>query len=562
MWTRRDLIRNTAISGVMLYSPKLLAQANFGKIDTIIIGGTFHTVDERFPRVEAIAIRGKHIVAMGSLDDIKGMSTSSTKVIDAHGLTVTPGFIDSHSHPLLANEATSVYVGFQTIPEVLSALRQRAAATPPGHWVEGSMYDDTKFKEGRAINKADLDSVSIVHPVVLSHRGGHTGVVNSKAFETAGIDINTPDPVGGKFYRQNGELTGKVAESAYSLFNEVGHWPEASRQANQENVKLITQRMSAAGLTSTTDAYGLFASWQAYQDSYRAGEMQCRLSFMPSSDYASGPTKSMFHTLSDAGIRSGYGDDMLRVGAVKFGADGSASERTMRMSSPYKGRPNDYGIQTMTQQEIHDAVDEAVERGYRIGIHANGDVTIDNVLNAYERVLADWQGDNPRFRIEHCSLVTPSLIKRIKQAGVVPTPFYTYAHYHGEKWHEYGEEKMRWMFAHKSFIDADIPVAPASDYTPGPFEPMMALQSLITRKDPQGNVWGPNQKLTVAEAMKVCTINGAYASFEENIKGSLTPGKLADIVLLEQDPFTTNPDELKHIKINRTLLGGRTVFEA
>ena len=216
----------------------------------------------------------------------------------------------------------------------------------------------------------------------------------------------------------------------------------------------------------------------------------------------------------------------------------------------------------MNQQDIDAAVDDAVAHDFRIGIHANGDVAIDMVLNAYERVLEGWQGENPRLRIEHCSLVNPGLLERIKAAGVIPAPFYTYAYYHGEKWHEYGAEKMKWMFAHRSFLDYGIPVAPASDYTPGPYEPMMALQSMATRKDPSGTVWGENQKVTVAEAMKICTMNGAYASFEENSKGSLTPGKLADIVILAEDPTTAEPDTIKDIPIVRTLVGGRTVHEA
>ncbi len=164
--------------------------------------------------------------------------------------------------------------------------------------------------------------------------------------------------------------------------------------------------------------------------------------------------------------------------------------------------------------------------------------------------------------IEHCSLVTPELLTRIRDAGVVPTPFYTYAHYHGNKWTEYGEEMMASMFAHRSFLDYGIPVAPASDYTPGPFEPMMALQSMVTRKDFKGRVWGPNQRITVSQAMKICTVNGAYASMEENIKGSITPGKLADLVVLAADPHETPEDEIKTIPVLRTIVGGRTVFEA
>jgi hypothetical protein len=314
--------------------------------------------------------------------------------------------------------------------------------------------------------------------------------------------------------------------------------------------------MAAAGLTSTTDAWGALEDFVDYQDARAADEMHYRLSFMPF-----GGT-DVYEGLKLARMASGFGDDMLRIGAVKFAADGSASERTMSRSTPYAGRPDDYGILTMTQDEIDAAVDDAVAHNFRVGIHANGDVAIDRVLNAYERVLKNWKGENPRFRIEHCSLVDESLLERIKKAGVVPAPFYTYAYYHGNKWPEYGEDMMESMFAHRSFLDYGIPVAPASDFTPGPFEPMMAIQSMVTRKDTQGRVWGPSQRISVTEAMRICTMNGAYASFEENIKGSLTPGKLADIAVLENDPHDVDPDSIVDIKVLRTILGGRTTFEA
>jgi predicted amidohydrolase YtcJ len=274
-----------------------------------------------------------------------------------------------------------------------------------------------------------------------------------------------------------------------------------------------------------------------------------------------GPSPLYTH-LKEAGLRSGFGDDWIRFGAVKYWADGSASERTMRMSTPFAGKPDDYGLLTMSQDEIYAAVDDAVANGWRIGIHANGDVTIDMVLNAYERALASWQGPNPRFRIEHCSLVNPDLLQRIKATGTIPTPFYTYAHYHGEKWSDYGAEKMQWMFAHRSFLDYGIPVAPASDYTPGPFEPLMAIQSMVTRKDFNGTVWGPSQKISVAEAVRICTVNGAYASNEEHIKGSLSPGKLADLVVLAADPHDTDPDQIKNIPVLHTMVDGQTVYSA
>ena len=272
------------------------------------------------------------------------------------------------------------------------------------------------------------------------------------------------------------------------------------------------------------------------------------------------PRGQLFFDLVNSGVRTGFGDEVFRIGAVKFGADGSASERTMAMSTPFEGRPGDHGILTMSQEEIHEAVENAHRNDFQIGIHANGDIAIDMVLNAYERVQSLWPRPDPRHRIEHCSLVNPDLLRRIKATGSIPTPFYTYVHYHGNKWVYYGEEKMRWMFAHKSFLDYDIPVAPASDYTPGPYEPLMGIQSMVTRKDWMGRVWGPNQRISIDEALKICTMNGAYASFEENIKGSITAGKLADFVILAEDPHDVDPDQIKNIEIVRTVVGGTTMY--
>jgi predicted amidohydrolase YtcJ len=527
-----------------------------GAADTVITGASVYTMDPQQPRAEAVALRGDRILAVGSLSYVNQFTSRLTRVVDAHGQTLLPAFIDAHSHPLLQSVATGVDVGLASIADVKAALARKAASTPPGMWVVGIMYDDTKFREGRALNRRDIDDVVSEHPVIVRHRGGHTAVVNSRALELAGITINTPDPVGGKFFRDNGELTGKVAELAVEVFEKVGTWPTEDRATRAQSAALISRKMAACGLTSTTDAFTERDNFIAYQDARDADALCFRITVMPNG------RAELYAGMKMAGLRSGFGDDMIRIGAVKYAADGSASERTMRMSTPYTGRPEDFGILTMDQQQIDEAVQDALAHGFRIGIHANGDVTIGMVLNAYERGLKNWSGPNPRLRIEHCSLVNADLIARIKALGVIPAPFYTYAYYHGEKWSEYGDAKMEHMFAHRSFLDAGIPVAPASDFTPGPYEPMMALQSMVTRQDRAGRVWGPSQRITIDEALKVCTVNGAYASFEENLKGSLTPGKLADCVLLGSDPHHTDPTRLVDIPIVRTILGGKTVHEA
>ena len=522
--------------------------------DYVVINAKVFTINEDQPQAEAFAVKGDRFTAVGSSSDMRNLASSGTEIIDAEGMTVVPGFIDAHSHPASAgvNELVQVNADLRSITEIKEVLRQRAAITQEGQWVRAFKYDDTKLAEGRPINRFDIDEVVPNHPAVVGHRGGHTGVYNSMALALAGVTSETPDPPGGRFYRDsNGVLTGLAAERARYVFNSLIP-SDSTREQRRDGVKLITELMTKAGLTSVHQTGASRNDMIAYQDARADGGMRFRMYLFP--------RVQLFEDLVNAGIRSGFGDEVLRIGAVKFSADGSASERTMRMSTPFEGRPDDYGILTMSQEEIHEAVENAHRNDFQIGIHANGDVTIEMVLNAYERVQRLWPRNDPRHRIEHCSLVNPALLQRIKDLGVIPAPFYTYVHYHGNKWVEYGEEKMRWMFAHKSFLDYNIPVAPASDYTPGPFEPMMALQSMVTRKDFDGRVWGPNQRITIDQAMRICTLNGAYASFEENIKGSITAGKLADFVILADDPHDVDPDNIKNIEIVRTVVGGTTMY--
>ncbi len=520
--------------------------------DLVVLNARVYTVEDAQPTTEAFAVKHGRFSAVGSTDDVRNLVGPDTTVIDAEGMTVTPGFIDAHSHPAGAgiNELINVNVNFRTIAEIQQAMAARAADTAPGVWVNGFMYDDTKLEDGRPVNRYDLDIAVPDSPATIRHRGGHTAVYNSWALDAAGITSETPDPRGGHIVKgEDGEPTGLMQERTGALFNEVGERPPPpTDELRRDGVAVITQQMSAAGLTSFHDA-GV-GSVLPYDNAYRDGMLHCRVYML---------LRGAYRRMRDAGIRTGFGDDWVRVGPVKYGADGSASERTMRMSTPFIGRPDDYGILTMDQQEIHDAVEDAHRSGFQIGIHANGDVTIDMVLNAYERVQREWPRPDPRHRIEHCSLVNDDLLTRIKAIGTIPTPFYTYVHYHGNKWVEYGEEKMKMMFAHRSFLDYDIPVAGASDFVPGPYEPLMALQSLVTRKDFAGRVWGPNQRVSVDEAITICTINGAHASFEENIKGSIKAGKLADFVVLAEDPHDVDPDTIKEIEVVRTVVGGRTM---
>lgn len=546
----------TASSGLdLLAQVPAPAASPLVEADLIVVNARVYTVDAGQPRAEAFAVKNGRFVAVGSSSDIRNLATARTRVVDAAGQTVTPGFIDTHCHVSGVDELYSVNSNVRRVRELQAALKQKADQTPPGQWIEGVMFDDTKLDV--VLTKRYLDEVTRDHPLVVRHRGGHTSWYNSKAFELAGITKDTPDPEHGRFFRDaTGEHTGRVAELARNVFNTVGtrekFTPEQMRERGRNGMRYISELLTAAGLTTVHDAGANRDRILAYEDARLNGELRHRAAFLVRG-------ADVFNGFKAAGIYYGFGDEHLRVGGVKFAADGSASERTMRMSTPYVGT-DDYGILTMTQEEIHEAVEDAWRHNFRVAIHANGDVTIDMVLKAYERVQKEWPRPDPRNRIEHCSLVNPDLLTRIKALGAVPTPFWTYAHYHGEKWKEYGQEKMNWMFAHRSFLDYGIRVPGASDYGPGPFEPLMALQSLVTRKDFSGNVWGPRQRISLDEALLVCTLHGAYASHEEDVKGSITAGKYADFVILAKDPHDVDPDDIKNIQVVRTVVGGRTVY--
>src|SRR6266404_5351069 len=522
--------------------------------DLVVVNARVLTSDTATPRAEAFAVKNGRFTAVGSTSDVRNLATSRTPVVDAQRMTVVPGFIDAHCHPSGVEELYGVNTNLRTVREIQSAIRQKAENTAPELWITGFMFDDTKLD--RPLTRKDLDEATSEHPVSVAHRGGHTNFYNSKAFELAGITAETPDPPDGRFFKENGQLNGRVAENARGVFGRVGKretfTPEQRRDRARKGMAHMSKLFNAAGLTSVHNAGTGADHVLAYEDCRRNGELTHRAYMMIRSTQA-------YNGLKAANIHTGFGDEWIRVGGVKFVADGSASERTMRMSTPYVGT-TDYGILTMTQDQLYEAIDDAHSHNFQVGVHANGDVTIDMVLKAYERALQKWPDPNRRHRIEHCTLVNPDLIRRIKASGVIPTPFWTYVYYHGEKWVEYGDAKVAWMFAHKSFLDAGIRVPGASDYTPGPFEPLMALQSMVTRKDYKGRVWGPNQKVTVDEALTIATINGAYASHEEDLKGSITVGKLADFVVLEKDPHDVDPDQIMNIKVNRTVVGGRTVY--
>jgi predicted amidohydrolase YtcJ len=479
-------------------------------------------------------------------------------------MTVVPGFIDCHNHAPGTTLLYEVLVGnpyeveFVTIDSIVDKLRAKAKDTAPDTWVEGFFFDDTKVKDKRALNVHDLDRVSTELPVAVHHRGGHTSFYNSKALAMAGITRATPPIAGGTYDRDDsGELTGRVTDNAMAVFDTVGKratfTAQETLQRERAGLAFMSKQFARYGLTSVCHEGG---NLRALEQVREQGELKHRVSYE-----AEGV---QLEAMLSAGITTGLGDEWIRFGATfEHVADGSFSERTMAISTPYPGSTSGYKGNVTESQEVLDAWCERVHRaGIQLNCHANGDVAIDHVLTAYERALELVPQRDARPRITHCTLVNDDLIRRMKALGAVPAPFTSYAYYNADKFHFYGEELMKRCMAYRSFIDAGIVAVAGSDFDPGPFAPLMGIQGMVTRTGWNGEVWGANQRIGVDEALRINTRNGAYATREESIKGSITRGKLADFVLLAEDPHLVNPSKIKDIAIVRTVVGGATSYRA
>jgi len=523
--------------------------------ETILYNGNIWTTDEAQPRAQAVAIRGGRLLAVGSNADVLPLATARTRKIDLASKSVLPGFNDAHAHPVDSGveHLRKVACDTDSIDKIKAALHERALKTPPGEWVLGFLYDDGKTP--RPINWHDLDAAVPDHPVLLQHRGGHTAFVNSMALQLAQVNDQTPDPTGGRFeHDAAGHLTGFVGDAGMQVFLKLIP-NKNTREDYRQAAALISKLFTSKGITSACDADASPEDVQGYQDARDAGELAMRA-------YCHVSAGSLDHFMA-AGIHTGFGDEWVRIGGVKMYADGSISERTAWLSQPYIGIPNNYvGLQLFSREQLYETGRKAHAAGWQLATHANGDLAIDRILGVYEQIHKELPRKDPRFRIEHCTLPTDALIYRMRALQVIPAPFSCYVYFHGDVMHYYGEARTQHMFPMRSFLDAGLRPTDSSDYTASPADPMMWLQSQLTRTDMKGNVWGANQRITLQEAIRCGTVNGAYAAFEEDLKGSIQPGRLADLVVLAQDPFKAEPSELLKIQVERTMVGGIWKYES
>jgi predicted amidohydrolase YtcJ len=569
--TRRDLF-GLAAAGLV---PAALRAQEQGKSSTagpdlVVFNARVYTVDPGQPRAEAFAIKNGRFLAVGSNADVRNLIGAGTPTWNAQGTAIVPGFIDTHNHAGGKTLLYEVLVGnpfeveMVTIDSIIQKLRSRAAKTPPGFWVEGYFFDDTKLKDGRPLTIHDLDNVSKEHPVAVHHRGGHTSFYNSKAFELADVNAQTSNPPGGTFDKDSaGALNGRVTDNAKFVFGRVGkrrtftdensglNTPADSLEREVAGVAHISKMFARYGVTTVHHEGG---SLPAMQKVRANGELKHRISYEA--------IGKELDAMIAAGIESGFGDEWIRFGATsEHTVDGSFSERTMALSINFPGT-NYKGNVTTTQEDLNAWVEKVHRAGIQVNCHANGDVAIDMYLTALERAQKLFPRADARPKITHCTLITDDLVRRMRALDAVPALFTTYTYYNSDKFTFYGEDLMKRCMAFRTLLDGGIHAAAGSDFSPGPFDPRMAIQGMVTRTGWDGKTWGANQRISLDEAIRVNTLNGAYNSHEEKIKGSITVGKLADYVVFEHDLHSTPTDRIKDVKIVRTVVGGTTMYEA
>jgi predicted amidohydrolase YtcJ len=535
--------------------------------DLIVINAKVTTMDAAMPMAQAFAVRGDRFIAVGSTTDMKSLAGPRTRTYDAKGMFITPGFIDTHNHGrgegllygvLAGNPYVVEYVTIQSIVDKVAA---KAKTLPPNTWINATFYDDTKIKDNRQLSRLDLDKATTQHPVMVNLRGGHAGVFNSKAFELAGVTKGTPDPYGGTYEKDaRGELSGRVTDNAQRVLTKFGKQesftPAQIAQRQLAGMEFISKKFAEYGITGVCYDSGRDSIISAMQIVRQRGNLHTRINYEGSDE----TLEAMIKT----GIRTGFGDEWIRFGGTwERVQDGALSSRTMSMMRPYIGVTPPYkGNLTEPQDSLNAWAERMHRAGIRLNTHCNGEPAIDRSLIAYERALKLFPVANPRPKFTHCSLPSASQIRRIKAMDGQPSLFSTYIYYNADKFKFYGADYAEHMMAYKSMADAGVNASTGSDFYPGPFDPRMAIQGIVTRKGFNGEIWGPSQKLTVDQAIKASTINGAYHTFEERIKGSITAGKLADFVIFADDMHTIDPDKIKDVKIVQTVVGGVARYQA
>ncbi|MFC2004436.1 amidohydrolase [Chloroflexota bacterium] len=510
--------------------------------DLILKNANVLTVDPGQPTAELVAIIGDKILLVDGNESLESVRGAKTIVIDCQGKTVVPGFNDAHCHifsfvrKLLSIDLNPSSVS--SISDIKAVISYKALNTPSGQWITGTDYNDFYLAEKRHPTRRDIDEVAPYHPVVLCHRSLHACVLNSLALSLANITRETSEPPGGLIDRDldTGEPTGLLFEMLGYIRDKV--MPPLSEVDLTNGIVLANQHYLSQGITSLQEATvtNSIGQWQRFRCLKDTSQLKSRVYMMIGTE-----TLGQFQ---ESGLTSGSGDSQLRLGGVKI----ILSEATGQLYPP--------------QPELNQQVLNAHRAGFQLAIHAIQQSTVEAAITALE-YAHDQLPQAGRHRIEHCSECPPHLLKRLKelQAVVVTQPPFLY--YSGERYLvTVPTDLQRWLYRINSFLNNGLVVAASSDSPIVPDNPLVGIYAAVTRQAESGQQLQPRERIPASQALAMYTINAAYASFEESIKGSITPGKLADMVLLSDDPTKVPPEQIKNIKVEMTIIGGEVVWEA
>jgi len=520
-----------------------------------VLNARVWTANPEKPGAEAVAVRGETIAAVGTEEEIRSLVSESTEVVDAGGGMVCPGFIDTHVHFLYGGfELASVQLRDAATPEEFAArIRDYAAGLEPGTWIQGGSWDHTLWG-GELPRREWIDAVTPENPVWILRLDGHMGLANSLALEAAGVTKETPDVDGGTIVRgEDGEPTGILKDNAMGLVNEAIPLPPDA--ASDRALEAAMDYVAAQGVTSV-HAPGSWEELAVYERARREGRLRTRV-------YAAVPL-STWERLQEKTAAEGTGDEWLRIGALKGFVDGSLGSHTAAFHEPFTDAPEDTGLLLHAPEDLYSWVSGADKAGLHVLVHAIGDRAIELQLSIFERVARENGERDRRFRIEHAQHIAPADIPRFASLGVLAS-MQPYHAIDDGRWAEsvIGPERIKTTYAFRSLLDAGATVAFGSDWTVAPPAPLEGIYAAVTRRTLDGenpDGWVPEQKITVEEALVAYTRTAAYASFEEGIKGTLEPGKLADLVVIDRDLTAVLPEEVRDARIVLTVVGGKVVF--
>ena len=527
----------------------------------IVTNAVIYTVDKQHPRAEAVAVIGDRIVAVGSRAEVDLWRGPQTKVINAGGKLVVPGFNDSHLHFISGGEQLNQVnlTDAASSQEFAKRIAAQVKKTPTGEWILGGRWDETKWPKPDLPTKELVDPVTGDTPIFIERYDGHLSLANSAAMRLAGINAKTPDVPGGVILRDaSGNPTGIFKDAAQNLINKT--IPPMSHERRMRAARRALEHAAALGVTSVQDMNPEFADVAVYSELAEKGELTTRI-------YAV-PMETSWQDQAKIGVRRAWGSSYLRLGAVKGYADGSLGSRTAYMFEPFA---DDHGNRGLLSDEMHppgamrDRLMQADAAGLQLRIHAIGDRAISIILDIFTDIEKEHGHHDQRFTIEHAQHMAHKDFERFAKLHVIAS-MQPYHAIDDGRWAEkpLGPDRARYSYAWRSFLDHGVTLAFGTDWPVAPLNPILSLYAAVTRatldgKNPDG--WIPEEKITLSEALEAYTMGSAFAEFQEREKGSITPGKLADMVVLSDNIFDLNPDAIRDVRVKTTIVGGKVVYD-